>query len=122
MSSKTPVKCNICGQMVSPNSSTIVPEGNEIITVCPNCYSKVYSCHTCVNASICGFANDKSEPQIVQQTIRKGMMTVSQQIKNPNLVSKHCSTCICGDEENNCLKDFLGQQCIHWKLQTAVLR
>ena len=107
--------CEICGQK---KDSVLIWQQEEVEKViCADCYPKMYACHTCVNSSICGFRNDHSEPQIVNKTIQQGFMTMQTQVKNPNLVEKHCSTCQCSKTDNECFKDENGVECPNWRLR-----
>ena len=99
--------CDLCNIHLPMNQFCIWinPEGTNNYLICKNCYSKIYSCITCKYGNICGFSNDHSEPQMVMKTIRQGMMTMQTQVKNPNLVIKHCQKCHCSDGADPHIKD-----------------
>ena len=99
----------------------IVQEGNDNYVVCPDHYAAFHSCQTCVRSNICGFKSDHSEPQIVMKTVRQGYMTMQTQVKNPNLIQKHCVKCGCY-KNDTCLKDESGQSCPSWQLQKEMLQ
>ena len=107
--------CEICGQ---PKDTVMIWQNdNTEKLICSGCYNLIGSCYTCVNANICNFKNDHSEPQVVSKTIQQGFMTMQTQVKNPHLVEKHCSICRCSDVNNNCLKDDTGAECPNWQLR-----
>ena len=122
-SSKSNCRCDMCKKTYPANYTFIVMFDEVPYSFCAECYPKAYTCHTCVDAPNCAFQADRSEPQVVQKTIRQGGMVMSTQVKNPNLVEKHCVTCRCSHatQNNQCLKDSLGQSCTNWRLQKAVL-
>ena len=114
--------CALCGGAILDNP-LIQFLDDQVIPLCQNCSSVFYSCATCINAQICGFKNDHSEPQIVTQRVQNGYMVMQQQVKNPTLVERHCSTCYCSYGETNiCLKDSQGVSCPNWQFQITLLR
>lgn len=116
-------RCDLCKNVYPTNQTYVLMFDENSYVFCNGCYPKAHSCYTCIDAPNCAFQADKSEPQVVQQTIRQSGMVMSTQIKNPNLVEKHCVTCRCSHatQNNQCLKDSLGQSCTNWRLQKAVL-
>lgn len=120
-SSNRTCRCDLCKQTIPTNQSYVIIFNTEAYSFCGNCYPKAYTCYTCVNAPNCAFSNDHSEPQVVQQTVRQGGMIMTTQVKNPNLVEKHCVTCRCS-HATQCLKEALGQSCTNWQLQKATLQ
>jgi len=115
--------CHICG---STDNLIIDNIDNENYLFCKGHYNAIHSCQGCVNNNVCGFASDHSEPQVVMKTIRQGMMTMQTQIKNPNLIQKHCSKCQCSYADGTdfaCLKDLPNHlSCSNWQLQKALLQ
>ena len=93
---QTVVNCQICGKEFPSKTMVINDIEGQFIYTCPQCYSLLPICPTCEYNNTCGFNNDHTEPHMVQQTIRRGMMNMSTQVKNPNLVQKHCTICRCG--------------------------
>lgn len=118
-----PTKCEVC-QTEYPTKSLIVVEvGDKYTVICPQCYNLIGTCHSCGSAQSCGFANDRSEPQIVSKVIQKGMMRMQTQIKNPNLVQKHCMSCKCSDIEGNCFRENAdGKNCPHYTILPQLLQ
>lgn len=102
--------CKICGK---PQINYIYSFNDKLLLVCENCQKHIGTCGACSHVYDCGFKNDHSEPQYVNKQIRNGIGIIQTQIKNPNLVKKHCSKCHCGCEEN-CLKDENGENCSSW--------
>ena len=68
----------------------------------------------------CGFRTDHTMPAYVTQNVRKGFMTMQTQVKNPNLVEKHCTTCRCSiDDRGTCGKENnAGSDCPHWAFKS----
>ena len=95
---------------------------NDYYAFCNNCYQHYHTCNTCINQLICGFKNDHSEPQVVMKTVHQGFMTMQQQVKNPNLIAKHCTTCKCSWDRENCHKDNNGICCPNYQLNTEILK
>ena len=121
----TNMNTTVCAFCRSIENITIFTFEGKPLPVCASCVSKIYSCATCADASICGFKSDHSEPQVVVQRVQQGFMTVQQQVKNPHLIAKHCPTCRCCHEpgaSNTCLKDLNGEGCPNWRIQTALLQ
>ena len=115
------VTCCVCGK-VDDNMILLYGATDDIYPFCSECYEYHHTCRLCKNGNICNFKADKSEPQIVSQTIRQGFVTMQQQIKNPNLVKKHCASCKCSWNSENCHKDDNGVTCPNWQLKTEMLR
>lgn len=117
-------RCSLCGQ--PSDALTLYNVDNEWYTFCPSCYQHIHTCNTCGRGQECSFRGDTSEPPIVTQTVRQGNMVMQTQIKNPNLVTKHCMTCRCSyleGTEPNCLKEInLGSGCPNWQLQKTLLQ
>lgn len=111
----TGTPCCICGK---PEDNLIVLYGtdNTVYPFCQNCYQYYHTCQLCQNANICGFMDDHSEPQVINQTVRQGFMVIQQQVKNPKLIDKHCTVCKCGNNKN-CNKDTNGVTCSNWQLK-----
>ena len=111
-------KCTFCG---SADNLILYDIGNDDhLIVCSKCYPALFSCQTCSNAQDCSFAADRSEAQYVMKTVRQGFTTMQTQIRNPNLVSKHCSICHCGLATTSpgdfiCQKDN-NEGCKNWQL------
>lgn len=118
-----PTKCPLC-QTEYPTKSLIVVDGGDKYGVfCPQCFSLIGTCHSCNSANKCGFANDHSEPHIVNKVIQHGMMRMQTQVKNSNLVQKHCMTCKCGDIDGNCFRETEdGKNCPHYTILPTLLQ
>ena len=116
------IKCRICGQQFN-NSDLIIFEINkQHLIVCNNCSQYIGACNSCVHQSECSFKADHSEPQFVRQTVRQGMMTMQQQVKNPYLVEKHCMNCICSyGYQGDCCKDN-NCGCKNWQVIPELLQ
>ncbi len=117
------LSCCICGA----TDNLIIEEiDGENYLFCSGHYNAIHSCQGCINNNVCALASDHSEPQVVMKTIRQGMMTMQTQVKNPNLVKKHCSVCHCSyvdGQEVACLKDSPDHlSCSNWQLQKALLQ
>ena len=109
------ITCEWCGQMVTPKEINIWTFNDVNKFLCPHCSQMVNTCQTCAYGNDCGFANDYSMPQMVNQTIRQGFMTMQTQVKNPKLIEKHCLSCRCScDNKGTCLRDEHGANCGHW--------
>lgn len=123
---QTVTNCQICGKEFPSRAIVVNDIEGEYIYTCPQCYSLLLICSTCEYNNTCGFINDHSEPPIVQRTIRQGMMTMTTQIKNPNLVQKHCSICRCGTvngQDVDCERERdNGLHCPHHKILSNLLR
>ena len=66
---------------------------------------------------------DRSEPQVVMRTVRQGMMTMQTQVKNPNLVRKHCLNCVCSyGTQGDCCADQNGEGCKNWQAIQELLQ
>lgn len=114
------INCAFCGQPHQQIEMVCFIDDNEKSTlICPQCYGHIGTCVLCQYKAECGFQNDHSEPQIVMQTIRQGMMTMQTQVKNPNLVQKHCVNCRCSYDNNNqpvCMKEENGINCSRFNM------
>ena len=109
------IACEWCGQIVTPKEISIWIFNDVNKLLCPHCSQMVNTCQTCAYGNDCGFANDHSMPQIINQTIRQGFMTMQTQVKNPKLIEKHCLSCRCScDNKGTCLRDEHGENCGHW--------
>ena len=114
-------RCCLCDKP-SDNLTLWCTDANEWYVFCPECYSHIHTCSTCRDGQVCPFQYDKSEPPYITKTIRQGFMTMQQQVKNPNLIAKHCTTCHCFWEKENCHKETNGVSCPNWQLKTDLLR
>lgn len=112
---KDNINCEWCGQSTPPDEIKIWIIDDKPRFLCPHCSQMVNTCQTCAYGNECGFANDHSMPQIVNQTVRQGGMIMQTQVKNPKLVDKHCRSCRCScDDKGTCLRDEHGVNCGHW--------
>lgn len=93
---ETLTNCQICGKELPTKAIVINDIEGKFLYTCPQCYGLLLTCSSCEYIQNCGFINDHSEPQIVQQTVRQGPVVMSTQVKNPNLIQKHCAICRCG--------------------------
>jgi hypothetical protein len=93
--------------------------------ICQNHFSVLYTCQTCDWSAQCGFHNDPNgQPYIVQQ-VRQGNMIIQQQVKNPEMISQHCTTCHCSfGDKNDCLKESYPNEkgCPNWQLRKELLQ
>lgn len=114
--------CGIC-QNIVPIKDTLIHYFNEkMILTCQNCHTLIGTCHTCAHQPECSFMSDTTEPQVVMRTIRQGMMTMQTQVRNPNLVKKHCLKCKCSyGTEGDCIKIENGDGCTNWLLLPELL-
>ena len=114
---KDGVTCQFCDKTDNLIVETI---NNNIYTFCQEHYTAFHQCQGCTHFNICPLSQDKSEPQVVTKTIRQGGMLIQTQVKNPNLMKKHCSNCCCFSNEV-CVKDSsIG--CPKWQPQITMLR
>lgn len=114
--------CCICGA----TENLIIEElNNKPYIFCEGHLNALHTCQGCAETTHCAFKEDHSEPQVVAKTIRQGFATIQTQIKNPNLMAKHCATCICGrptatPDEFICLRDEeVG--CKDWRINEALI-
>ena len=115
--------CSICKQLIPSKDILIYPFQNQNLFLCDKCAQLIGTCHTCAYQQNCGFRSDRSEPQVVMRTVRQGMMTMQTQVKNPNLVQKHCLNCRCSyGTEGNCLRDSNGVACNSWSILPELLQ
>lgn len=105
------LSCDFCGKLILSGG---VYENGKIF--CDDCGHQLGNCVTCRQHSICTFETDPSPvPKVIQQTVRKGNMTSSFPVKNPNRVEITCKKgCACWDEQNGCLREFYS--CGKWEL------
>lgn len=116
--------CDICKVHLPINQFYyfLNKDANKSYLLCNNCLNKINTCATCKYGKVCGFANDRSEPQMVMRTTNNGMMRMQTQVKNPNLVIKHCQKCRCSDGADPhirdvvCFKDEQGVNCSKWEM------
>ena len=89
--------CDICSQLIINPSDAIIITEPSIHVVCSNCISSLYSCQLCKSFKDCAFKrNEFGLPPTINQTVRKGIMTVQTQVRNPELVNKTCKAgCPC---------------------------
>ena len=111
-------KCYICGRA---QVDFIYNFDNKLLLVCADCQKHIGTCASCNYYNQCGFKSDYSEPQFVNKTIRNGFGMIQTQVKNPNLIKKHCVNCRCGNEET-CLKEENGDNCSSWAPLPALLQ
>jgi hypothetical protein len=114
------INCDLCHTPTKSNelSCWITARDDTEYIVCGNCLKIIGSCATCYYQNICGFKSDHSEPQIVMKTVQQGMMRMQTQVKNPNLIEKHCVNCRCSyDTQGSCQKDDNGVNCVNWKMR-----
>ena len=114
--------CEMCGaQMVASQLVLWYNKDNEDKPkyICHDCRTKMYSCTTCSYKTECGFMSDHSEPPFVMKTVQQGFMTMQTQVKNPNLIEKHCINCRCSaDAQGTCMKEENGANCGCWSART----
>ena len=103
--------CRICQK---PQVDFIYQFEDKILLLCADCQKHMGTCATCDHMNQCGFKNDHSEPQVVMQTIQQGFATMQVQVKNPRLIQKHCPTCHCSYDNENCQQDENGVNCSSW--------
>ena len=115
------VPCDICRKGLKPEDTTICQVDDHNLILCNQCCSLIGKCATCTYQRECGFEKDHSMPHYVMQTIQQGMMTMQTQIKNPELVQKHCPSCRC-HVNNQCLKQTNGDVCQSWSILPELLR
>ena len=116
------IKCRICGNNYKQSDILVYQFDNSNVYLCPSCSQHISTCATCINQSNCGFKADRSEPQMVSRTVRQGMMMMQTQVKNPNLIKKHCLNCLCSyGTEGDCLKDEKGANCAKWQVIPELL-
>lgn len=117
------IPCQICQKNVKPSDLLIYQFGNSNLCICAQCAEHIGTCTTCINQNHCSFQTDRSEPHVVMRTVRQGMMTMQTQVKNPNLVQKHCMNCQCSyGQERDCLKDENGGNCANWQIIPELLQ
>ena len=104
------ITCRICGK---PQIDFIYPFEDKYLLLCADCNKYIGSCNSCIYVNNCGLKSDHSEPLYVTKTIRNGMGVIQTQVKNPNLIQKHCLSCRCGWEET-CLKEQNEGNCSSW--------
>lgn len=117
---KEAAKCAYCDSTESLILHYI--NDDDYILTCPTHSQYMYTCATCKYVDECGFNNDTSgEPKVVSQRIQQGFMVIQQQVKNPNLIARHCSVCRCSikDSNNTCLKDSNGVGCANWSYNNS---
>ena len=118
--------CDICGTHLPIDQFYIWTNSDETkqSLICGNCLKAMNTCATCEFGNICGFKSDRSEPQIVMKTVNNGMMRMQTQVKNPNLVIKHCQRCTCSNGADPhirdivCFKDENGEGCKKWQMRS----
>ena len=114
--------CEIC-QKIS-DKLYLYEHNDNYRFICQQCYSTFGTCNTCEKVNECGVLSDPTEPPFVMTTMQKGPMIVQTQIKNPNLIEKHCTTCKCAAplDYKLCCKDENGVNCIAWQLSKVLLQ
>ena len=112
--------CKFCNET---KNLVIINFNNEnTILVCQEHAGVFNTCQTCEFIHQCGFQQDNSEPQFVMKSIYQGNMVMQQQVRNPNLIKKHCPSCHCShSDESMCLKgtEF---NCPNWSLRKELLQ
>lgn len=115
--------CDFCKTTIPIKDTFINYFGDKMLLICQNCNNLLGTCHTCVHMAECNFRNDHTEPQMVMKTVRQGMMMMQTQVKNPNLIKKHCTKCNCSYGTNGeCLKEVNGDGCQSWQLPPELLQ
>lgn len=110
-------KCIFCN---NTDDLILIQTDNDVVAVCSEHYNVYYSCKFCRYSTQCGFAQDQSEPAYVMKQVQQGPMILQQQVKNPNLVQRHCSKCRCSltiDAQVVCGKDYQDYACQSWHPQ-----
>ena len=119
-------RCKICG--AAETSLLVFDYNQEYHYICEPCFKKLDTCATCSHTN-CTLEQDNSMPTYVFQTIQQGMMTMQTQVKNPELVKKHCPSCKCMVKNDNpkgapylCGKEVSnGSTCKSWELNSQFL-
>lgn len=105
--------CDKCGGAILDNP-ILYESQDKYYCLCENCYNGARTCACCANHTACGFEmDDSTQKYVIQQTTQviNGMRVSTQnQVKNPELVTKHCVNCVCG----NCNRDNNGVTCPSW--------
>lgn len=116
--------CQICNQEIPTKALIISEYDNNYIFTCAKCYGYLNHCSTCIYGDKCGFKTDYSEPQIVNRVISQGGMRIQTQVRNPNLIEKHCISCRCSyDDKGNCNKEHdNGYHCSHYSIIPELLQ
>lgn len=121
LNESTPI-CIFCGET---EGLMAVYLNNSWYHICQDHYKILYTCQGCAHINTCNFKNDHSKQQYVMRQVRQGNMIMNQQVKNPDLVTKHCSTCHCSfDKDNTCFKEVSPNEagCPNWQLRTELLQ
>jgi hypothetical protein len=124
MPTVTKKACQICNKEFPLQTIVVTEIENYWLMTCPNCYGLLFSCHSCEYANKCNFANDHSEPQMVQQTIRQGAAIISTAVKNPHLIEKHCISCRCswGNKGNCSRENDNGMHCSNYHMMPELFK
>ena len=116
-------QCNICKKHIPMKETNVNCFEDKILLTCESCSSLLGTCHTCQYQNQCNFKSDYSEPQMVTKTIKQGMMIMQTQMKNPNLIQKHCLNCKCSyTPQGDCFKDITEGACPSWTLRPELLQ
>lgn len=94
--------CSVCHRPFVP-PATYYQQGDEYITLCPNCTNSRYSCKLCNHIGYCDFKENPIDlPQMINQTVRQGNATMTMQIPNPERVKATCiANCKCYIQDEN---------------------
>ena len=120
--SKDAPTCAFCDEI---EGLILISLSDDWYYICQDHFKVLYTCQTCEWSAQCDFQNDHSEQPYVMRQVRKGNMIMSQQVKNPNLIARHCPTCHCSyGSENNCFKNESPNEsgCPNWQLQKELLQ
>lgn len=111
------ITCQICKRSLNA-SNIIIYQGEDYeLYLCDSCAARMGTCATCNYQNECGFRNDHSEPQVINQTVQNGFMTMQTQVKNPHLIEKHCISCRCSyGGKGNCIRDDNEVSCPNWQI------
>lgn len=113
-------ECTICHQKKEGIYLWYDEEYTVYCPICPTCFAKIGTCDTCTYGNICELMTDQSEPPYVMQTVRQGPMIMQQQVKNPNLIARHCNKCCCSFDGKTCNKENEDITCNNWKLNRSI--
>lgn len=113
-------ECVVCHQKKEGMYLWLDDEYVSFYSICPTCFNKMGTCETCINCNNCDLMNDHSESPYIMQTVRQGPMIIQQQVKNPNLIARHCNKCHCSFDGETCNKDDKDIACNNWKLNRSI--
>jgi hypothetical protein len=117
-----PPMCDFCGQPQLPKNLILFEIDGKWLKACPKCYPVAFSCATCNSNNDCGVQNDTSgTPKVTMETRQQGYMMIQQQVINPILQDKYCSTCRCHTEEGCRRMSEQQDNCPYWQMNEIVL-